>query len=114
VSNALARSAGQAQCSRRSLSGRERQHGHRDDKKDGQRTERLGGAWAICLNYLEGATLEERFVGPEPDAVGKTLSDVLNNLNHEAAAAILNSMIAMGTQPWSTYTRRPVALNRCE
>jgi hypothetical protein len=49
---------------------------------------------AICLNYLEGATLQERFVGLEPDAV--------------AAAAMLKSTIAMGTQPSSTYTRRPV------
>jgi hypothetical protein len=43
---------------------------------------------AICLNYLEGATLQERFVGLEPDAVAKTISDVLNNLDHETAAAI--------------------------
>jgi hypothetical protein len=63
---------------------------------------------AICLNYLEGGALQERFVGLEPDAVAKTLSDVLNNLDHETAAAILKSMIAMGTQPWSTYTRRLV------
>jgi hypothetical protein len=64
---------------------------------------------AICLNYLEGATLQERFVGLEPEAVAKTLSDVLNSVDHETAAAILKSMIAMGTQPWSTYMRRPVS-----
>jgi hypothetical protein len=63
---------------------------------------------AICLDYIEGPTLQERFVGLEPDAVANTLSDVLNNLDHETAAAILKSMIAMGTQPWSTYMRRPV------
>jgi hypothetical protein len=64
---------------------------------------------AICLNYLEGAPLQERFVGLEPDTVAKTISDVLNYLDHETAAAILKSMIAMGTQPWSTYTRRLVS-----
>jgi hypothetical protein len=58
---------------------------------------------AICLDYIEGAALQERFVGLESDAVAKKISDVLNNFDHETPAAILKSMIAMGTQPWSTY-----------
>jgi hypothetical protein len=68
---------------------------------------------AICLNYLESATLQERFVGLEPDAVAETISGVLNNLDHETAAAILKSMIGMGTQPWSTYMRRPISRRNC-
>jgi hypothetical protein len=63
---------------------------------------------AICLDYLEGAPLQQRFVGLEPDAVAKTISAVLNNLDHEIAAAILKSLIAMGTRPWGTYARRPI------
>jgi hypothetical protein len=63
---------------------------------------------AICRDYVGDPALQVRFVGLEPDAVARTLSDVLNNLDHETAAGILKSMIAMGTQPWSTYTRRLV------
>ena len=53
---------------------------------------------AICLDYVGGPTLQQRFVGLEPNVVAKTVSDVLNNLDHETAGAILKSMIAMGTR----------------
>ena len=32
---------------------------------------------AICLDYVGGRTLQQRFVGLEPDVVAKTVSDVL-------------------------------------
>ena len=68
----------------------------------------LAALAAICLDYVGGPTLQQRFVGLEPDVVAKTVSDVLNNLGHETAGAILKSMITMGTEPWSTNMRWPV------
>ncbi len=52
---------------------------------------------AICLDYVGGPTLQERFVGLKPSAVATTFSDVLNNLDRHTAVAILRSMCAMGT-----------------
>ena len=57
-------------------------------KKTANTPDDLAALAAICLNYLEGAPLQERFVGLEPDTVAKTISDVLNYLDHETAAAI--------------------------
>jgi len=38
-----------------------------------------------------GPTLQERFVGLEPEAIAKTFSDVLNNLDGETALTIVHS-----------------------
>jgi len=43
---------------------------------------------AIFLDYVRGPTLQQRFVGLEPDVVAKTFSDVLNNLDGQTALAI--------------------------
>ena len=52
---------------------------------------------ANCLDFVRGPTLQERFVGLEPNAVAKTLSVVLNSLDRETALTIMQSMCAMGT-----------------
>ena len=44
-----------------------------------------------------GATLQQRFVGLEPDVVAKTFSDVLNNLDGQTALTIVHSMSTMDT-----------------
>ena len=49
---------------------------------------------AICLDYVGGPTLQQRFVGLEPDVVAKTFSDVLNSLDRETAFAIVQSLDA--------------------
>ena len=51
----------------------------------------------ICQEYIESPTLQQRFVGLEPDVVAKTFSDVLNNLDGQTALTIVHSMSTMDT-----------------
>jgi len=66
-------------------------------KKSSNTTDDSAALAAICLDYVGGPTLQQRFVGLEPDVVAKTFSDVLNNLDRETALTILHSIVAMDT-----------------
>ena len=59
-------------------------------KKWSNTTDNSAALAAICLDYVRGPTLQERFVGLEPNAVAKTFSDVLNSLDRETAFTIMS------------------------
>ena len=67
-------------------------------KKWSNTTDASAALAAICRDYYVGVpTLQQRFVGLEPDVVAKTFSDVLNNLDGETALTIVHSIAAMDT-----------------
>ena len=66
-------------------------------KKSSNTPDDLAALAAICLDYVGGPTLQQRFVGLLPYAVAKTFSGVLNNLDRETALNIIHSIVAMDT-----------------
>ena len=62
-------------------------------KKLSNTTDDLAALAAICLDYVGGPTLQERFVGLEPDAVAKTF----HNLDKGTAIAIMQSLETLDT-----------------
>ena len=48
----------------------------------------------ICLDYMGGSTLQQRFAGLAPEAVAKTFVDVLKAFDKHAAEAIVKSVMA--------------------
>jgi len=48
----------------------------------------------ICLDYMGGSTLQQRFAGLAPEAVAKTFVDVLNAFDKQTAETIVKSMMA--------------------
>jgi hypothetical protein len=48
----------------------------------------------ICLDYMGGSTLQQRFAGLAPEAVAKTFVDVLNAFDKHAAETIVKSVLA--------------------
>jgi hypothetical protein len=47
----------------------------------------------ICLDYVEGCALPERFLGLAPEAVAKTFIDVLDSLDKHTAEMIVKTML---------------------